>query len=298
MFIFPLVTTPIFINTVVVFLRIYWFEQKLQHIVKEARSGKIRQRRSLADRDLEQDIALSGSALCRSVQNKKLAIESHTSVSPVSLRSLALPGHAKYSASLLISQVPNSPQLKRSASAPIKLVGLPQIGFLTSRPFDNKSKESFSTKDVIEGISANVSVPIVIRKAATTDAIISDRAAAGSEIHQKLQAFRSRLSNKPLLAPPLGLHKVNTLPYLSYVPTLGRNSTFYGLTQNQREELGGIEYRALKTLAFILICSYFIQKSSHVTCLTVLTLRGSSHRVPYAWVNLSSAVDFKQQKIR
>lgn len=45
-----------------------------------------------------------------------------------------------------------------------------------------------------------------------------------------------------------------TLPYLSYQPTIGRNSTFVNLTQEQREELGGIEYRSLKTLAIIL-CS-------------------------------------------
>lgn len=43
-------------------------------------------------------------------------------------------------------------------------------------------------------------------------------------------------------------------PYLSWAPTVGRNSAFYGLTEAQREELGGIEYRALKTLAIILVC--------------------------------------------
>lgn len=48
----------------------------------------------------------------------------------------------------------------------------------------------------------------------------------------------------------------HALPYLSYAPTVGRNSTFVNLTQEQREELGGIEYRALKTLAIILIGYY------------------------------------------
>ncbi|CZS92547.1 uncharacterized protein RAG0_03156 [Rhynchosporium agropyri] len=49
---------------------------------------------------------------------------------------------------------------------------------------------------------------------------------------------------------------LRALPYLSYTPTIGRNSTFTNLTQKQREELGGIEYRALKTLAFILTGYY------------------------------------------
>lgn len=46
-------------------------------------------------------------------------------------------------------------------------------------------------------------------------------------------------------------------PYLSWQPTIGRNSAFVDLTEEQREELGGIEYRSLKTLAIILV-SYFV----------------------------------------
>jgi Trk-type K+ transport system membrane component len=42
------------------------------------------------------------------------------------------------------------------------------------------------------------------------------------------------------------------MPYLSWTPTIGRNSNFVDLTEEQREELGGIEYRALKMLACIL----------------------------------------------
>lgn len=44
------------------------------------------------------------------------------------------------------------------------------------------------------------------------------------------------------------------MPYLSWQPTIGRNSAFIDLTEEQREELGGIEYRALKTLALVLVC--------------------------------------------
>ncbi|KAI1330436.1 cation transport protein-domain-containing protein [Xylariaceae sp. FL0255] len=44
----------------------------------------------------------------------------------------------------------------------------------------------------------------------------------------------------------------DSTPYLSWQPTLGRNSAFVDLTEEQREELGGIEYRSLKTLALLL----------------------------------------------
>lgn len=47
------------------------------------------------------------------------------------------------------------------------------------------------------------------------------------------------------------------MPYLSWTPTVGRNSAFVDLTEEQREELGGIEYRALKLLAVVLVC-YFV----------------------------------------
>ncbi|KAL8726490.1 MAG: hypothetical protein Q9166_006685 [cf. Caloplaca sp. 2 TL-2023] len=45
-------------------------------------------------------------------------------------------------------------------------------------------------------------------------------------------------------------------PYLSWQPTIGRNSAFVDLTEEQREELGGIEYRSLKTLAIVLVCMW------------------------------------------
>ncbi|OWP01770.1 hypothetical protein B2J93_3432 [Marssonina coronariae] len=45
----------------------------------------------------------------------------------------------------------------------------------------------------------------------------------------------------------------DTMPYLSWEPTVGRNSAFVDLTEEQREELGGIEYRSLKALSVILV---------------------------------------------
>jgi len=48
----------------------------------------------------------------------------------------------------------------------------------------------------------------------------------------------------------------DSMPYLSWQATTGRNSAFLGLSAAQREELGGIEYRSLKTLATILIVYY------------------------------------------
>ncbi|KAL6155117.1 low affinity potassium transporter [Exserohilum turcicum] len=57
------------------------------------------------------------------------------------------------------------------------------------------------------------------------------------------------------------------VPYLSWTPTLGRNSNFVDLTEEQREELGGIEYRALKLLAVILTVFYLGWHTIGVICL-------------------------------
>jgi potassium uptake Trk family protein len=63
-----------------------------------------------------------------------------------------------------------------------------------------------------------------------------------------LDSFKAALSSG---------REVDDMPYLSYTPTIGRNSNFIGLTFEQREELGGIEYRSLRTLIFILISYYW-----------------------------------------
>ena len=60
---------------------------------------------------------------------------------------------------------------------------------------------------------------------------------------------------------------LNAAPYLSWQPTVARNSFFVNLTEEQREELGGIEYRALKTLALILLGYFFLFHLLGILCL-------------------------------
>lgn len=66
------------------------------------------------------------------------------------------------------------------------------------------------------------------------------------------------------------------IPYLSYAPTIGRNSYFVDLTEEQREELGGIEYRALKTLTLILFVYFF-----GWSILSIVIYEPWIHNVPY-----------------
>lgn len=52
------------------------------------------------------------------------------------------------------------------------------------------------------------------------------------------------------------LRRTMSTNYLSWVPTVGRNSTFVHLSEPQKEELGGVEYRAVKLLIKILLFYY------------------------------------------
>jgi potassium uptake Trk family protein len=49
---------------------------------------------------------------------------------------------------------------------------------------------------------------------------------------------------------------LQSLPWLSNQVTVGRNSNFSGLTPQDREELGGVEYRSLKLLLKVIVALY------------------------------------------
>uniref|UniRef100_A0A060T5Z8 Potassium transport protein n=1 Tax=Blastobotrys adeninivorans TaxID=409370 RepID=A0A060T5Z8_BLAAD len=71
-----------------------------------------------------------------------------------------------------------------------------------------------------------------------------------------LSTARNKLRDRSESYDREPLQRTMTANYLSWEPTLGRNSNFIDLTQAQKEELGGVEYRALKLLAQILIAYY------------------------------------------
>ncbi|KAK3296136.1 cation transport protein-domain-containing protein [Chaetomium fimeti] len=71
--------------------------------------------------------------------------------------------------------------------------------------------------------------------------------------------------------------KVEGTPYLSWEPTIARNSNFPDLSEEQREELGGIEYRSLKTLALVLTGYFWIYSAMGVIGLAPWILNVDSY---------------------
>ncbi|KXJ94453.1 cation transport protein-domain-containing protein [Microdochium bolleyi] len=107
---------------------------------------------------------------------------------------------------------------------------------------------------------------------------IAEDAEAAAHVFSPLKYIRSRGRGPEALHPVTSrgtsssatrnpLHRIRTaltfskdeepMPYLSWQPTIGRNSAFVGLSEEQREELGGIEYRSLKTLAILLLVYFW-----------------------------------------
>lgn len=170
----PMVTSPIFIHTAVVFVRIYWFEKRFQHLVQSART-----------------IRRTGTV-------------SESSSSDVEQQS--------------------------------------------SKMRSNGSSGSNGSSLVNDDIAAGTS-----RRS-------SDDSAANPQPEVVLEAG-SR----------------DETPYLSWNARPGRNSTFIGLNEAQRDELGGIEYRSLKTLAVILISYYLFFHVFGLICLVPWIMRSTKY---------------------
>ncbi|OAA36496.1 Potassium transport protein, high-affinity [Metarhizium rileyi] len=68
-----------------------------------------------------------------------------------------------------------------------------------------------------------------------------------------------RAPTVPRLSRAPTLHRAATddMSYLSRTATIGRNSRFYNLTSQDREELGGIEYRSLQLLLKVVVVYFF-----------------------------------------
>lgn len=76
------------------------------------------------------------------------------------------------------------------------------------------------------------------------------------KLFPKLKDTMSRTMSIPRVNTVSGRGSTNNgegkeVPYISFDAVVGRNSRFHGLTEDQMDELGGVEYRALKVLVWI-----------------------------------------------
>lgn len=325
-----MIATPIFINTFVVFVRLYWFERHFQNIVSEARNLRRTRSRSRTKTEMLDmpDVQFKE----RGVDGRNIVVlhrgsseqngntdgmETGKEKDAKDLES----GTSSSSSSRIIfkSAVPEVPlkrditfadEVKAENDVDSPMPRLPQrlnpeqhIAFLENqrnpkdkgtlripgpRDFDRGDKP-FQLDGIEEGeaqekqltgpadqkspdaevpLRRNVTIEEPPRPRLRTDtATLTRRRANTGEtkpltpVEEKPQTPLNRLRSRT--GTFSSMRRSNTqdkdpMPYLSWQPTIGRNSAFVDLTEEQREELGGIEYRSLKTLAIVLVCYYFM----------------------------------------
>lgn len=147
---------------------------------------------------------------------------------------------------------PLSPRARTFSDADLERAARPK-GITIQEPSSKPTRK----EEISDDLTAfkNVFTPFKIRK----PRVLNDE--EDHIHHQDEDVLPSRMKRRPTfdtIRGALTRERDDDAPYLSWQPTLGRNSQFIGeLTDEQKEELGGIEYRSLKTLALILTCYFW-----------------------------------------
>ncbi|KAI4188415.1 MAG: hypothetical protein LQ348_003933, partial [Seirophora lacunosa] len=340
-YLLTMIATPTFIHTFVVFVRLYWFERRFQHIVREARNlrrTRSRSRTKTEAKDAEAQLQgvrgrsivvlhrKEGKTGMHDVASDPTLKKLDNSEPPTSASSSSQGESSKSNVTEERDQLNKPPTLHRevtfadeldevgeftspSQKVSHRLSPEEHIAFLEKQRNNSKKTlripgpRDFDRGDVPETVLENDDGVLSSHKTASP---VDDTANAFSEpvkrnitIDEPLKQFRQRAetglskTSAPLQQandfahektmsphgdedgkPPTFLrHRARTgtfssvrhwgskdpepaTPYLSWQPTIGRNSAFVDLTEEQREELGGIEYRSLKTLAIVLVCPF------------------------------------------
>lgn len=332
-----MICTPIFINTFVVFVRLYWFERRFQNVVREARSFRRTRSRTKTEPKGDPDPSLtekgvrgrsivvlhSGDALKqrRKIKDQTdkpdpaedLGSESSTSEggkTEVIDHAVTLPplNPPTFRRDITFADEVESPDANDTEPQmlPQRLSPEQHIAILENqrnpkdkgalripgpRDFDRGSvPEPLDSDDDVGQMDRQVTSPVErrgipngssMKRNVTIDESNHPRQRANSAGFPKVSTRKSgtlenlKLSPTDEAAPPSARTRARTgtfsslkgwtskeneqaTPYLSWQPTIGRNSAFVDLTEDQREELGGIEYRSLKTLALVLVSYYVI----------------------------------------
>lgn len=306
--------TPIFIHSALVFIRLYWFEKRFQHVVRDARvmrRTRSRMETATEDRGSEDvnraELGVSGRPIVVIRDNEGDARDGRltdpagktvdsgvnspartTSVGSSSegtdasaeprfgLGSLKVPTHLnpEHHIAFLEKQrkdkgalrIP-SPREYDRGGAPMALEGDIDPEDEQAQPADDRKNTSDHPEGQdqlgpLEGPHITINEPDIPRTRPrgntfprletrptfreTKDGNETTTLAPTTTKNTFRGVFRSLTQERDL----------STQPYLSWNATVARNSNFVDLTEEQRDELGGIEYRALKTLAVVLITYY------------------------------------------
>jgi Trk-type K+ transport system membrane component len=327
-----MLTTPIFIHTALVFIRLYWFEKRFQHVVRDARA--LRTTRSRLRTISEDKNSQSYGREEAGINGRPIVVLRNEAANPPQGDSpRSAPRSPDESDSESVSPTSNASSAKMESQSPFATINrdfgdlrVPaqlspehHIAFLEKQRKNKGALRIPSPREYDRG-----GAPEVLEEEENEDNDLSKTRTDQSEpqsprnfdrddtantpnmdgphitiTEPQLPRARTRNSTFPRMDTrptfretkddddPAAFSRANrkstfagifrsltqerdrpTLPYLSWDATVGRNSNFIDLTEEQRDELGGIEYRALKTLAVVLISYYVLFHILGVVCLT------------------------------
>lgn len=326
------ICNPIFINTFVVFVRLYWFEKRFQNVVLEARSLRKTRTRSRTKSEARADIdrklgeeengvgdrpivvlrnengtakgkkiedetmfedgfemeSRQGSGSARDAKDNPPADEARPAfhrditfadeLKPTMTPEERLP--IKQSREHSIAFVENQrnpkdrgalripgprdfdrgfvPERIEEGHEPLEKETTNEESGPPRRPSRSNSVPPFELNGDDHPLKSHITIDVPDRPRPTTGPSAYSRMprSAEDETSSSGMQLRNRARTKTLgsFMSKTANEEHDPMPYLSWTPTVGRNSQFIDLTEEQREELGGIEYRSLKLLAIILVC--------------------------------------------
>lgn len=345
MYFLAMLCNPIIIHSTVVFVRLYWFEKRFQHVVREARSLRRTRSRSRtntqAKEDLEanikpntvrgQDIVVlrtdnpeangavqekdrpkynSDSATSSSKTRREsrehtdvaedTVVPRDSSAAAQSPGSLRVPQQMSADQHIAFLENQRNPKDKLALRIPSPREydrgGVPEtvddvenrLHLMNASPTDSRDQQpadiasrtnnlpmrqhiTIDEPDVPRDRSRTTTFPRLHSRAITAE----DQQEPGSA--RFFNKSRSRMSTFSSILRSNTERNQEPMPYLSWEPTIGRNSMFINLTEEQRDELGGIEYRALKTLALTLSIYFFSFHFLGLICLTPWIMKTSTY---------------------
>jgi Trk-type K+ transport system membrane component len=312
---------PMVINTFVVFVRLYWFEKRFQHVARQANEFRRNRTRSRSKTDEKRDPDFDREE--RGVGNRQINVllndtghkengQEKDAIAGESERRASLsPGSSSDAAANGMSDAKKAGDGKDESASPrgLELPSPLQRDIIRVDQVQRQTQDILNEDRILEQRTTEQHIVFVedqphpketgaLRipgprewdrgdlprrvEEGERDGDLSPQASAysPSEINietKKRESLRRRVRNilstalksptpEDSSGPALNASRstrsrsrsiADPMPYLSYAPTIGRNSLFVDLTEEQREELGGIEYRSLRTLARVLILYFF-----------------------------------------
>ncbi|CAG8108367.1 unnamed protein product [Penicillium olsonii] len=304
--------TPIFIHSALVFIRLYWFEKRFQHVVRDARA--MRRTRSRMDTVTEDrqsedvnraELGVSGRPIvvirdgegdardgrltdpasktvdsgintpARTASEASSDEDTDTSNEPrFGLGSLKVPTHLnpEHHIAFLEKQRKDKGALRIPSPREYDRGGAPEaleedVDAEQAQPADEQDDvadhpEGQDQLGPLEGPHITINEPDIPRTRPRgntfprLDTRPTFRETKDGNETTTLAPTTTKNTFKGIFRSLTQERDLNTAPYLSWNATVTRNSNFVDLTEEQRDELGGIEYRALKTLAVVLITYY------------------------------------------